>query len=112
MFVPEITVPAEAPAAPSGLKLQYEIGDQAWIDCGHRDKNGNAIKAPGVVVTWFDLPDYATRFYLVKLFGDYIHLMCRDALTMSPDQATAFPWSKTRHDNAARVELRQIEWRH
>jgi hypothetical protein len=62
-------------------------------------------------VSILDLPDYACRFYLIKLIGDFMHLVVRDALLMAPDAGTAFPYAKTRHDNAVRSEERVIEWR-
>lgn len=102
-------VAEEAAPAPAGPKLVYEIDDEAWIDAGARDKLGNVIKNIGTVVHAFD--HQATRFYVVKLTGDYMHMVLRDALLMSPTREEPFPWSKTRHDATVRAPLRQIEWR-
>lgn len=115
-FQPTIIGPSpgaqDTPPVAPGPKLTYEIGDLAWVNAGATDRDGNTIKTCGEVVFYFDLPALAQRFYVVKLLGDYIHLVLRDALLMSPTKNDPFPWTKTRHDNATRAELRQMEWRH
>lgn len=110
-FLPEITAAPAVVIKPTGPKLVYEIGDGCWVSAGMKDKAGNVIKSPGLVVYWFDLPDFASRFYVIKLFGDYMHLVVRDALLMVAHRDEAFPFAKTRHDNAVRPDLRVVEWR-
>lgn len=110
--VGDATLLAE-PAPRTGPKLSYEIGDACWVHSGLRDKAGNVTKQPGQVVFWVDLPDLAQRIYLIRLFGDYMHLVCRDACVMSPTKEEQFPFQRTRHDEKARNEpTRIVEWRH
>jgi hypothetical protein len=104
--------PDEAAAVPTGPKLAYEIGEKCWIFAGIRDQRGNHIYSAGKVVYWFDLPDMAQRFYVIRVSDpEFMHLVTRDATVMSPTATGQFPFQRTRFDEISRPEPRPVDWR-
>lgn len=98
-------VPAEKPLAlPEGPKLSYEVGESCWIYAGLTDQAGNATRSQGTVIYWVELPDLAHRLYLVRIAGDFMNVMCRDATVMSTTRDGLSAFQKTRHDNTARAQ--------
>lgn len=97
-YAPTIhTAPAVPPPPATGPKLEYAIGDPCWIHVGGTTAG---YLTPGKVVFWFDLPDLAMRFYVIRLRdSDYMHLQLRDATLMAESLAAGMPFTKTRHDD-------------
>jgi hypothetical protein len=96
----------------SGPKMSYELGEKCWIFAGIRDADNNHVYSPGKVVFWFDLPDLAQRFYVIRINDrEFMHLMTRDATVMSPTADGAFPFQRTRFDEVARPEPKVGNWR-
>lgn len=109
-YIPTLVKPAKPPAL--GPKLAYEIGDLTWIFASVRDKAGNHILTPGRVVFWFDLPDLAQRFYIVRpMDREFIHFFVRDATVMASEPGGTFPYQRTRHDEDKSDGPKMIDWR-
>jgi hypothetical protein len=111
VYHPVLTVVAQKPQLIIP-RLNYALGDPCWIHAGRTDRKGNPICSAGKVVYWFDLPDLAQRFYIIKLQDpDFLHLMVRDATVMSPTPDGNFPFQHTRHDGTADLPKTKTDWR-
>jgi hypothetical protein len=68
---------------------------------GEKTPRGVPILSPGKVVFWFDLPDLAQRFYVIRLVdADWFVFEVRDALLMAPSLDAGLPFTQRRHARA------------
>lgn len=110
-YLPATALPV--PPLPPGPKLAYEVGEMCWIHTGVRDKAGNPKLIASKVVYWFDLPDLAQRFYIIRVLDrDFLHFFVRDVTVMASEPDGLFPYQRTRHDdNSKDGPPKAIDWR-
>lgn len=78
------------------VKLDYDIGDECWINIGEVNDKDETITSKGHVVYRFTLSHHAHLYYVIEVLQPYwTHLEIRDALLMSHEANKILPvWNK------------------